>query len=58
VRCRRCPWCGGVYDAVELDGIDADGAPNEPCACGAFEAEPDAIERHERGVAASMGIDP
>lgn len=44
---RRCPYCGGVYDAMDLSETDADGEPNEPCACGMFEAEPEEIEQHE-----------
>ena len=46
---RRCPWCGGVYGAIDLFEVDADGEPNEECACGMFEAEPEEIELFERG---------
>lgn len=46
---RRCPYCGGVYDPISLDGFDADEKPNRPCVCGVFEAEREDIEEHERG---------
>jgi hypothetical protein len=44
---RRCPYCDGVYDAMDLGDRDTDGEPNEPCVCGAFEADQDEIEEHE-----------
>lgn len=50
VRVRRCPWCGGVYSPCDLDEVDADGNPNEPCACGDFDAEPEMIEASAKSM--------